>query len=107
MIQRSDIEDILVNFPVDGDTVSERNEQRRQAVIEFLSSKPNRPGPQGNEHDMILSDLDSYRGWEYESAESSSTHLADFTARSIRPSRGRAIESHPSRDSSIPGTGGS
>lgn len=65
-IMRQDIEDVIQSTVVVGDTPAERNEQRRQAVMEFLSNKPNSPGLQGSEHDMILSDLKSYRGWEIE-----------------------------------------
>jgi len=65
-VMREDIEEVMANAFAMGETVAERNEQRRQAVIEFLKDKPNSRGYHGSEHDMILSDLDSYPQWEQE-----------------------------------------
>lgn len=63
-ISRADIGQVILTAAVDADTPEGRNEQRKQAVIEFLADKPNGQGVQGTVHDMILSDLHSYPGWE-------------------------------------------
>lgn len=72
MITREDIENVM-NAVVINDitlTMDERNELRRQAVVEFLEGKPNSMGLQGDEHSMILSDLKSYPAWEEEHGRS-------------------------------------
>jgi len=57
----------MANVPAQvASTVAERNEARRQAVVEFLKDKPNSKGTQGSIHDMILSDLENYPEWESE-----------------------------------------
>lgn len=70
MIMREDIEEVMRSADTTGLTVAERNEQRRQAVAEFLKGKPDSPGFHGSEHTMIMSDLDSYPQWEKEDAGS-------------------------------------
>lgn len=63
-ITRVQIEEVIKNAVVDADTAEERNNQRREAVEEFLRSQPDGRGTQGTIHSMILSDLKSYPGWE-------------------------------------------
>ena len=94
-ISRAEIEQVLAT-PVEGDTPSERNERRREAVLEFLSSRPSGSGLQGREHDMIMSDLESYRGWEYdEDGESARLQRPISTSRSYRPGYRRPGERSP------------
>lgn len=64
-VTREDISNVL-SQPVQGDTIEERNANRRLAVEEFLSGTPNIQWTQGKMHDMILSDLESYPEWEKE-----------------------------------------
>lgn len=65
-IMREEIEQVMADVITLGETVAERNENRRQAVVEFLKDKPDSRGIHGSEHAMILSDLDSYPQWESE-----------------------------------------
>lgn len=65
-VTRDEISAIMHAVVVDGATPKDRNQQRRNAVEEFLSSKPNYQGLQGTAHDMIMSDLHSYPEWENE-----------------------------------------
>lgn len=63
-ITRVDIEEAMKAAVVDADTPESRNEQRKQAVVEYLADKPDGRGTQGTIHEMILSDLKSYPEWE-------------------------------------------
>lgn len=64
-IKREDISEIL-GQQYDGNSVNERNQQRREAVQEYLQNRSNATGLQGTVHDMILSDLQFYPEWERE-----------------------------------------
>lgn len=68
-ITRDEISLAMQQAVVDGETAEDRNAQRRAAVEEFLASQPNGAGLQGSVHDMIMSDLESYKEWEDDAAK--------------------------------------
>jgi hypothetical protein len=65
-VTREEISQVMRDATLTGDTVAERNAERRAAVEEFLRGVPNQEWTQGTQHDMILSDLVSYPEWERE-----------------------------------------
>lgn len=64
-INRSEISEVLAQS-VSGNTIEERNSNRRELVVEFLNNRTSITWLQGSSHDMILSDLESYPEWERE-----------------------------------------
>lgn len=65
-VTRDMVEACMSGPHITADTPAGRNEQRRAKVEELLHGTANPYWTQGNAHDMIMSDLVSYTGWEKE-----------------------------------------
>lgn len=65
-ITRDMVEACMSGPHVTANTPAGRNIQRRAKVEELLHGTANPQWTQGTAHDMIVSDLPSYNGWEKE-----------------------------------------